>query len=221
METRDNEVTLEDLEKSWNDSKAALADLLGVDELRKSSDDVEADEELSKAKDKDMDYDEEDEDEDEDDDMEKSLEDTMSEDSDAEAAMDVEPFLRQLVKSLDEKFASLEAQIKAGKNTDKAFAKAISSIGDQQMLIANTVEAIGGQPVPSKSVLRKSGDRFEAQNEDAGDELNMTRDQILAKSLELRKDGKLEMRDVTKIETRLNKGIALDPRVVKLLKEAK
>lgn len=215
----ENIVTLEELEKSWNDSKAALAALLGDDEddLQKSTEETPEEESLEKGGDKE---DDDEEDEDEDDDMEKSIEDSLDEDPEAAAAMDVEPFLRGLVKSIDERFNAIEQKMSRPghfEKSTKALAKAMSDLGDQQVLIAQTVEAIGGQPVMSKSVIRKSTERFE----NTGNELNMTKDQILTKSLELRKAGKLGVRDVTKIENRLNKGIELPENIKTLLmKEA-
>lgn len=217
----ENIVTLEELEKSWNDSKIALAALLGDDEddLQKSTEEAPEEEALEKGGDKE-DYDDEEEEED-DDDMEKSIEDSLDEDPEAAAAMDVEPFLRGLVKAIDERFDTIEKKIPRSGNyqkSTKALAKAMSDLGDQQMLIAQTVEAIGGQPVQSKSVIRKSKERFE---DNGGSELNMSKDQILTKSLELRKAGKLGVRDVTKIENRLNKGIELPENIKTLLmKEA-
>ena len=240
-------VTIEELEKSWNDSKAALRALLGIEEVQKSTPDETVKEEksaevvLEKAEDKkeppkkeDEKKDEPKEDEDEEDeetedepkkDVKKSLEDSVSEDSEAEAAMDVEPFLRQLVKSLDEKFTAISTAIetiaveaKGNSTTQKTLAKALSDLGDQQMLIANTVEAIGGQPVPSRSILRKSKERFEEVKPSV---VSGTREQILDKALKLSAAGKLEPIWVTKIENRLNKGIALPDEIVKILQEDK
>jgi len=242
-------VTLDQLEKSWNDSKTVLKALLGVeDEVQKSTpdksteekgeEDLEKSEEATKEKTEETleksedeeEAEEESEEEDEDDEdnkeVKKSLEDVVSEDSEAAAAMDVEPFLRQLVKSMDEKFTNLSETIKkiaednkGNSKAQKALGKALSDLGDQQINIAKSVEVIGGKPVPSRSVLRKSDDRFEDQKSET--ELNMTKDQILVKALELRKAGKLEMREVTKIENRLNKHIELEPEHIKLLKEEK
>jgi hypothetical protein len=124
---------------------------------------------------------------------------------------------------MDKRFASLQGELASTRKTNMALAKALLNVGNQQMLIANTVEAIGNQPVASRSVLKKSGERFDAarQPEKAADDLNMTPDQILEKSLKLAKEGKMSSRDVSKINTRLNKGMELPEEYKKLLKEEK
>lgn len=223
-------VSLDELEKSWNDSRANVLELLG-EEVQKSESESEDDdtEDLEKAKkkgkDKDMDYDEEDEhDDDDDEDEMKSFQDDMESDTESAQAMDVEPFLKQLVKSLSNHFKSVRkdigqvsGRIETVEGLQKATAKMFAAYGELQKATAETVEKIGNESVRSSSVLRKSGDRFKTV--DGGDkaELDMTKDQILTKALRLRELGKLEVRDVTKIENRLNKGIDLPEDMVKIL----
>jgi len=220
-------VTLEELEKSWNDSKTALTALLGEpDEPVKKSSEEKEDDKLDKAKkDKKDDAEEEDEDEEEEEEeeeeAEKSLETELSDDPEFAAAMDIEPFLRKFAKSMDKRFAALSETLASNSKINKTLAKALLEVGNQQMLIANTVEAIGNQPVTSRSILKKSGDRFEDKGKSGEGALEMDRNTVLDKSLKLVKEGKLTSRDISKIENRLNKGMELQPEYVKLLKEEK
>ena len=225
-------LTLEELEKSWNDSKDVVLTLLGEDTLQKSEDDVL---EKSEASDdgEDEGDDEEDDDDDEDEDVKKSLSDSMAENPEAQDAMDVEPFLTHLVKSMEEQFQivtdmiksvgekqeMLEKAVKGMTDLQKATSKMFVSYGELNKSIAETVEAIGNAPRQSNSVLRKSGDRFNGVEQPK--ELNMSKDEIMLKAMNLRKEGKLTVRDVTKLENRLNKGIEIPEFIQKLLKEEK
>lgn len=249
MDKADEKVLdLEDLEKSWNDSKETVMALLGED-LQKSEDTGEGNsdenkESLKKAKDDDMDYEEEDDDDDEDKEekekedtteakgIKKSLEDDMSADPESEAAMDVEPFLRTLVKSISEQFDGINVAIADVsdrtdtliKSTDmtnelqKATAKMFMNYGEMQKSMSETVEAIGNTAQRSNSKLKKSNTRF-----NIGDEKGklVTRQEILQKATKWREEGKLVLRDVTKLENRLNKGMPLPENVQKLLEEDK
>ncbi len=228
-EQEDSQVqSLDELEKSWNDSRANVLELLG-EEVQKSESEDDETKDLEKAKTKgkeDMDYDEEEEDDDDDDkeDDMKSFQDDMESDLESSQAMDVEPFLRQLVKSVSNHFKSTQKAIAKLANSveeveglQKATAKMFAAYGELQKATAETVEKIGKQSVKSSSVLRKSGDRFETVNKDDKSDLNMSRDEILTKALKLRELGKLSTRDVTKIENRLNKSIDLDADIVKIL----
>ena len=248
MDKADDKVLdLEDLEKSWNDSKDTVRALLGED-LTKSETDTEEnvsgekEESLQKAKDDELDFEEEDEDKDDEeeekedtkeaDGIKKSLEDDMSADSESEVAMDVEPFLRTLVKSISDKFDSINvaiaemseqtsALIKSSDETNelqKASAKMFVDYGEMQKSMSETVEAIGNTAQKSTSKLRKSNTRF-----NIGDDQGkvVTRQEILQKATKWREEGKLQLRDVTKLENRLNKGMPLPENVQKLLEEDK
>jgi len=239
IETEEQEqestVSLDDMNKSWNDSRAAVLELLGEDAPKP---DEKPDEDLSKAGKedkhdekkehkgkKDMEYKEEEDEEDEEE-TEKSLEDSM--DEEAQQAMDVEPFLKDLVKGFDVKFDSVikaiaELQKSVDQNGDlqKATAKMFATYGELQKAMADTVEKIGNEPVASGSVLSKAGgDRF--GNVGGGKEtpeLNLTKDQILEKATKLRAAGKLGVRDVMKIEGRLNHDEDLPENIIRLLSE--
>jgi len=88
------------------------------------------------------------------------------------------------------------------------------------MTIATSVNEIANTPVGSRSVIRKSLDRFGKEVEKpAGDDLlkSMTVDQILEKSVNLARKGSITSLDVAKIQNRLNKGIPLNAEYVALL----
>jgi len=217
------DVDLEVMEKSFNDAKDVVLALLGGEsESPESSDELKKAKKSAKDIERNEEEDEEDEEEEEEEEAKKSLEDSVLEDPEAGAAMDVEPFLQQLVKSMDKHFDGVQTAIDAvAKRIDgvetlqKATSQMFVKYGELQESMSKTVEKIGDTPVASSSVLRKSGDRFKSQ---AGD-LDMSRTDILNKALKLRREGKLESIDVTKIEGRLNKGMELPDNIKTMLKE--
>jgi hypothetical protein len=224
-------LTAETLNKSFTDSKAALLSLLGVstevtpESLEKAKkggkgEDGKLPFDAAPAEDEDEDdekkkEDEDDEDDEDDEEVKKSLETLVSEDVDAEAAMDVEPFLRQLVKSIDErisgefaridrKIAKLQKSMSVSVELQKATAQYAATSGDLQKSMYDTIEKIGGQPVPSNSLLKSRTERFPSMPQTPTDN-----SQILQKAVDLCKEGRLQVLDVTKIEGRLNKGLPL------------
>ncbi len=239
MDKTSEEIQLDELEKSWNDSKSIVRSLLGED-VEKSTDELEdtllkstqeSDDVVNKQSSESDDNDNDDDDDDDDDDaVKKSLEDNMDSDVEAATAMDVEPFLRQMVKSISEQFDSVQLSIvelaektdnmlKAMESMDslqKATAQLFLNYGELQKGMADTIEAIGNAPRKSNSILRKGGDRFPAQK--PGIE-NMTKDEIMLKATHLREEGKLQVRDITKLENRLNKGMDVPENIQKLLVE--
>lgn len=219
-------LSLSDLEKSWSDSKDLLKAILDDENTNASKEKT-----LSKAKEEkgqdldlddekeedDEDYEEDDEDGDDEEGMKKSLEETIQADEEAAAAMDVEPFLRRMVKSMSKHLEAIEA---ANARLSSVLAKSLLSIGEQNLVIASTVDAIANTPVGTRSIIRKSLDRFpekpEGENPDSLLK-SMNNDQILEKALSLVKSGKLTSRDVAKIQTRLNKSIQLPAEYVAVL----
>jgi len=211
-------VGFEDMEKSFNDSLESLKTTLNSFQKAKK-DDEEANE--FPGEEEEAEGDEDDEEDGKKPTM-KSLEEFVAEDdADAGAAMDIEPFLRSLVKGIDEKFAAVNAAVSTMQKSIKDVAAlskaqvqfAVAS-AEMQKAVRDTVEKIGDAPVPSRSVLRKSGDRFEAVEAASA----LSRVEILDKAMKLCKAGKLDVLDVTKIEGRLNKNIPLDERHVALIK---
>lgn len=230
----DNTVTLENIEKSFNDSVDVLADLLNG-----KADTSE--EPLKKADKEPKELDEEpegEEDEDEDDEEDEKgkgkpgkgeVEKSMSEEPEAEAAMDIEPYLKSLVKGIDKRFNSLAkdlnkkiADLSKSINSVDALVKAQGKLSlasaELQKAMADTVEKIGETPIPSTSLLKKGGERFDDKNNVVESNDLGTKEQILHKAMQLRMAGKLEPIDVTKIEGRLNKGLAIEQRHADLIK---
>lgn len=206
---------IEDLDKSFNDSLETLRAFLNPMEKSKKAGAVE--------KETPEEEEEEEEEEGAPKPAMKSLEDSIyDDDPEAGAAMDIEPFLRSMVKSLDEKFESQDKAIrvmrkglKAIEEMNRALARHMVLATEMTKAMSDTVEKIGEQPVPSKSILRKSGNRFE---EEPGTTVELSRADILDKALKLCRDGKMNELDVTKIEGRLNKNLPLEERHVALLK---
>ena len=240
-------LTVDELEKSWGDSTELLKSIIGneekddlqkskkKDDLSKAKKDDEEESEEDESEESDMEEDseeesEESEEEESDEDkkkMKKSLADEMEADEESAAAMDVEPFLRKFVKSMSSKLDDITSLNKSLRQENARLtgilAKSILSLGDQNMTIAATVDAIANTPVGSKSVIRKSMDRFEDKGgdkqESEGRKLikSMSHDDILEKALDLTKKGKLTSHDVAKINTRLNKGMELEEGYVRIL----
>jgi hypothetical protein len=233
MSEKEKVLSLEELEKSWTDSKALLKSLMEDEspaELSKAKKEKEGEEEGDDAE---MDFEgdgdeaegepEEEESEAEEESekkkkgVKKSMEDFMDADDEAVAAMDVEPFLRRMVKSFSTKIANLES---ANAKLTEALAKSLSAFGDQNLMIAATVQQIAETPVGSRSVIRKSMEKYPDQKKtEAGPDLlkSMSTDQILEKAVRLAKSGVLTSLDVAKINNRLLKGFALESQYVTVL----
>lgn len=241
-----NEVTEDVLEKSWNEAmdelKKSVAPEIDEDTSTAAAASSEGDdagqpaEDLSKAKsskkpsevsdeDGEEDYDEEEE-EDYDEEppkgkgkgkMNKSLEDYISEDDEASIAMDVEPFLKQLVKSIDAvlndkvKGLSLKKEIAELKKSVNVQGKALLATSQLQKSIDDKLLKFGKSPIPSSTVLRKSIKVSENKE--------MTKLEVMNKATELCKSGKLSTRDVITIEGRLNSGQDLPERFQDLFTE--
>ena len=240
----ETEVLLEenlDIEKGFNDAIDDLRKSLGQDaEPGEKDEKGENQKNLDKAgkvppqfdKEKNKDTEpEKDEEEEEEEEKEKersyrkSIEETLKEEPQAAAAMDVEPFLLQLAKAIDEGIEQLEKAVSARVGVVEKLVKSIGSAtlatAELQKSTRDMVKQIGEQPIPSGSMkaLRKA--RFDENTEVD------TRD-VLAKSREWVKDGKIDLNEAGNIEGRINKGLlgkvhdALDQKVAALMgKEAK
>ena len=188
-------------------------------ELKKSLD-IEEPEQLQKAdmeKKKKRKYKESDEDEYEDgsepegeeeeeeyEETKKSIEGALGEDQEAEAAMDVEPFLKALVKGIDKRINGLEKIIQEKMDNIETLTKAqgsmlLSQATLQKALVENT-EKIGNQQIPSQSVKGQIGERFK-KSKDAG-EIDYSK----INTTELLKAGKIDLNTATVIDNRMNRG---------------
>jgi Fe-S cluster assembly scaffold protein SufB len=224
MSTEKENVLDETLEESFND---AMAD------LQKSLDDESVDQPLSKAKkspdeapEDEEGYQEgaEDEDEDEDEDeekgkMNKSIEELLSEDPESAAAMDIEPFLVQFVKALDESLSGIRTKVGQVEKLAKSIGKATLASASLQKSMQDTIVRIGETPVSSQSVraLRKA--RFE------GEENEVDTREVLSKSRDWVKKGSISLLEAGNLERRINKNLLgkvgddLDNKVKALMKE--
>lgn len=220
-------VDLETLEKSFLDAKSNLDAVLkstgsarkGEDAeiLEKAKKDADGNDIEDEDEDAEVDGEAEEEDDEEAEGVKKSLEDMIGEDEQAEAAMDVEPFLRQLVKGIDAKFSAVEAEIEKSIKLSKAQAVLLSVNSDLQKSISDTIEKIGGEPLESGSILRKGLNRFEADPKDKDKSPAGDKKVVMEKAMALLKAGKFQPQDVIKIEGRLNKGLALESKHIDML----
>lgn len=203
-----------DIEKGFNDA---------IDDLRKSL--SLSDGELRKAKGDEAESEddfESDEDEDEDDEGEpyrKSIEDTLREEPEAAAAMDVEPFLLQLAKAIDESIADVGVRMSRVEKLTKSIGMAAVASSELQKSTRELVQRIGGAPVPSGSVRRLEKARFN------GSETEVEPRDVLSKSREWFQKGKIDLTEAGLIEGRINKNLLgrvndrLDQKVAALMGE--
>lgn len=219
------------LEEDFNKALEDLSKSLEPDEtLEKSKKKAkkppvdEEDEPESDETDEEGSMDEEEEDETEKS-VKKSLDDWMSEDEEAEAAMDVEPFLRTLVKSLETVISDSNKQQNARINKLEKLVKSQSRLLEVQAKLQKSVvektDKIAKTPIPSGSIKRLEKARFG----EGAPELNGM--QVLNKSTEWLRSGKISLLEAGKIEGRVNSGTlgtykdALETKLVGLLKEDK
>jgi hypothetical protein len=223
--TKDDEVLTDelDIEKGFNDAIDGLRKSLGQENtlLKAKADKAEDDEEESSE-----DEGSEEEDEEESKSYRKSIEDTLREEPEAAAAMDVEPFLLQLAKAIDEGIEHLEKAVttKVGK-----VEKLVKSIGmttlasaELQKSTREIMQKIGEQPVGSTSVRRLEKARFEVVG---GEAKEFGTREVLEKSRDWVKTGKIDLTEAGMIEGRVNKGLLgksgdrLDQKVSALMRE--
>jgi hypothetical protein len=139
--------------------------------------------------------------------VKKSLPDLIAEDDpEAEAAMDIEPFLKSLAKQIGEKTTTLEDAVGSLAKMVRVQGKALLSSMEMQKSLQEQVAIIGGQPVPVKGVLQKSGgaQRFAPAAE--GGEKPLDKQEVMLKAMDLQRQGKINSRTVTVLEGRLNHG---------------
>lgn len=221
----------DDLIKSFDEALEALNSQIGSEggeqeELEKSDSEETASnaEKQPKAEKKEA-KDEDEEEEGEDEDFGKSMEDELSSDDEAEAAMDVEPFLRGLVKSFDERINALSKSVNKKfaevEQLQKSMAQMVSKQAELQKSVYDEVDRIGQQPVPSGSITRMAKSRF-GEGEESQEVDGQT---VLMKSQQWVREGKLDLTEASMVEGRVNKGSLgksgdkLDNKVQQLLKD--
>lgn len=193
--------------------------------LQKSKDEEVKDEEEDKEEDKEEGEEEgyEDEEEEEKPRMKKSIEDILREEPEAAAAMDVEPFLLQLAKAMDTSMGAISKKVAEIEKMTKSIGMATLASSELQKSTRDLVKGIGDQPLPTSSVRRLEKARF-----GAGDEKKEfdTRE-VLSKSRDWVKTGKIDLIEAGNLEGRINKGLLgkvndrLDQKVSALLREDK
>ncbi len=234
MNGTEEKVLLEDdlvIEKGFNDAIDGLRKSLGVE------DDEESQEELAKAKKgappfkkEDEEGDEEpekdskaDDDEDDDDEYRKSIEDILGEEPEAAAAMDVEPYLFQLAKAVSDSMEDLFTRLGETEKLVKSIGIASLASAELQKSTRDMVKQIGGMPIPSGSMKRLQKARFESADGSSPQDFDVKN--VLAKSRDWIKEGKINLMEAGNIEGRINKNLLgrvndnLDHKVAALMKE--
>jgi hypothetical protein len=134
--------------------------------------------------------------------VKKSLADEIAaSDPEAEAAMDIEPFLKALANQIGDKTITLEKAVTDLTKMVRIQGKALLSSMDLQKSLQDQVAVIGGQPVPTKGVLQKSAQRFPE-----GEAPEKSKQEVMLKAMDLARQGKIENRMITILEGRLNHG---------------
>jgi len=232
----DNQVTGEvtsDLEKSFNETLEEFRKAYGVvEEEAETEDELEKASGKSKSK---MDYDDdaddaeesEEEEDEENEDVKKSVEDFLAEDVEAEAAMDVEPFLRQLAKAIDQRIDGLQKSFstsQAGVETLlKSQGKAMYIQMELQKSMSDTTQKIAKEDRAVGGLHRFQKARFESEGNEP---IDYTGADVLNKSLGWLQEGKIDMVESGLLERRVNQNRLfkamddLDNKIAKLLKEA-
>lgn len=195
------------LEKSFNESMSSLKSVLEKAKKKGKTKEQSPDTESDLYESSDSEESESSSSEEEESTMKKSITDLISEDPEADAAMDVEPFLKSLANgieiSLEDKVTRLEKSINYLTKVVKALGGAIVAQSEFQKSIDIKVQKIGETPIPSGSVLSKSKGRFDSN----GKEIILSKAQIMTKAIELCKSNQISTMDVALLEGRLNKGL--------------
>jgi hypothetical protein len=234
MKGTEEQVLLEDdlkIETGFNDAIDDLRKSLGIEE-EKSPEELE---ELEKAKGKkppfkkeeDEPEEDESEEDEEDEKYRKSIEDTLREEPEAATAMDVEPFLLQLAKAIDEGQAQSDAvndiRFKRLEKIVKSMGAAAVASAELQKSTRDMIKQIGDTPIPSGSVKRLEKARFDSVD---GNPQEFDTREVLAKSRDWIKTGKIDLMEAGNIEGRVNKNLLgrvndrLDQKVAALMREA-
>jgi len=232
IEAKDGVILQDDLgiEKGFNDAMDDLRKSLGQDVEEPKEDLTKAGKtppQFQKKRRKGDEPEEEDkEDEEEEEEARKSIEDTLREEPEAAAAMDVEPFLLQLAKAIDEGISQLEKAvgIRVGKveKLVKSIGVATMASAELQKSTREIVKQIGGTPLPSGSVKRLQKARFDGTD---GNPQEFDTRLVLQKSQDWVKQGKIDLLEAGTIESRINKGSLgrsndrLDQKVAALMRE--
>lgn len=225
-----------DIEKGFNDAIDDLRKSLGQEDGKASEEELELQKagkvppqfkKKAKAAAGDEEPEEdEDEEEDEEKSYRKSIEDTLREEPEAAAAMDVEPFLLQLAKAIEEsreedrtifakQFAKVEKLV-------KSIGTATLASAELQKSTREIVKQIGGMPLPSGSIKRLQKARFDSVD---GNPQEFDTREVLMKSRDWLKTGKIDLGEAGNIEGRINKnllgrvGDRLDQKVAALMRE--
>jgi hypothetical protein len=223
------EATSEELEKALD---VALEDLSKADKKKKKVVKKDFDEDENEEDDEEFDEDEDDEEEEEYqksgepeyEALSKSIEDSLNSDPDSSDVLEVTPFLKSLVRRLDDQITDLTKamvyQAEEIKDLRKSLRKKEGMEVAQAKLvksISTRMEAIGGTVLPRKSLL---GDKIQIMRKsiEGGEErASLTKSEALSKLPKLVNEGKISIQDSIKFESRIQKGIPLPNDVMTLM----
>jgi len=223
----EEEVKTEDLEKALDNALEELGKAKAPD-FEEEDEEEEAEEEetaklpkkkiAKKSKTKEPDFES----------LSKSLSESLEEDEEASDVLNGIPFVKAMMDSLDDQISEMikaviflsdkiddidERLEKSGK-VNFVQAKLVKSI-------SQTVREMGETSQPLKSYLGKNVNFKILRKGEDGKEtpVDMSKSQALEKLTELRKAGKIDLKDVIIYESRIQKGVDLPEPLIKLLSE--
>lgn len=224
-------VDLDDLEKSFNASLDDLRKSLGLEDedqevlplskAKSSKKAMDYDDDADDAEESEDDEEEEDEDEEVEVNVKKSLEDELAEDPEAEAAMDVAPFLKALVDAIENRFARMEKSVAAVTSLAKSIGSATVAQMELSKSQTDTVQKIAKQDRKVAGLQRLNKSRFDG--DDGPVEVSGTA--VLEKSRDWLRTGAIDLTEAGMIEARVNRGSLgtnndrLDQKVAGLIKK--
>ncbi|MFZ4618312.1 MAG: hypothetical protein ACOYM2_19250 [Rectinemataceae bacterium] len=138
--------------------------------------------------------------------MQKSVYEEMRESS--SDFLDVTPFLDNLTKSISKRLSAMERQVSEMVTFQKSMGGALVNTG-------KLVKSMADGPMPRQAVVNKQDRAFTGSD---GKPATMTRQEIIQKSQQAVREGKMSLQDAAIIEERLNKGIALNDGTLRLIK---
>ena len=138
--------------------------------------------------------------------MQKSIYDEMRETS--PDFLDVTPFLDNLTKSISKRLSAMERQVSEMVSFQKSMGGALVSTG-------KLVKSLADSPAPRQAVVSKQERSFTGSD---GKPATISRQEIIQKSMEAVRSGKMSAQEAAIIEERLNKGVPLSDGTLRLIK---
>ena len=157
--------------------------------------------------------------------LSKSLSESIEEEG-ASDVLDGIPFVKAMMDSLDDQISEMIKAVvylsdRIGEIDEKLEKSGAVGAAQAKLVksISQTVRQIGETPQPLKSFLGKNIKILRKSETGEEGSFEMSKSEALEKLTELHRAGKIELRDVTVYESRIQNGAELPPQIMKLLSE--